>query len=495
MDLRLQSLSRLFCAICLLAASAVAAAADVRVSIEGLRGELQEAARASLSLSHSKRDATPAQIRRLVNDGKEEIRKALEPFGYYDRAVTGELRPRDGRIEATFRVLLGDPVIVRQSQVRVLGEGARCRASNAPCSVSIRRRAKCWTTRSTSKARAMSRTRSSTRVSYATRPTHHRVEVVRKANTASIDLGGKVARGCVSVPCVFREAQFPPQFLERFVPWETGDYYSPEQLLLFQQKLIDADYFSTVTVLPDLANEKSVEVPIDVTLAPAKRSVYTATAYISTDTGPGVRLAATRRWINRRGHKADVSIDNAQRLQAIATSYRIPLPGRDDRSYNFGATYRDENTATSTSRNTRATANETRQWHGFTRTLGVQYLSGNFDIADEQTSSTLVYAEATLSKKQANDLFFPRRGYSIALGARLAPGAGLGRCEVLTGYGGREVDSRLRQAPARAVARLPRGDGSRRFRPAAAGAALFCGRGPLRARIRLSGDWLDQCGG
>lgn len=89
MDLRLQSLSRLFCAICLLAASAVAAAADVRVSIEGLRGELQEAARASLSLTHSKRDATPAQIRRLVNDGKEEIRKALEPFGYYNARVTG----------------------------------------------------------------------------------------------------------------------------------------------------------------------------------------------------------------------------------------------------------------------------------------------------------------------------------------------------------------------------------------------------------------------
>lgn len=256
--------------------------------------------------------------------------------------------------------------------------------------------------------------------------THHRVEVVRKANTASIDLGWQSGPRMRFGAVRFSEAQFPPQFLERFVPWETGDYYSPEQLLLFQQKLIDADYFSTVTVLPDLANEKSVEVPIDVTLAPAKRSVYTATAYISTDTGPGVRLAATRRWINRRGHKADVSIDNAQRLQAIATSYRIPLPGRDDRSYNFGATYRDENTATSTSRNTRATANETRHWHGFTRTLGVQYLSGNFDIADEQTSSTLVYAEATLSKKQANDLFFPRRGYSIALGARLAPGAGLG---------------------------------------------------------------------
>ena len=70
-------------------------------------------------------------------------------------------------------------------------------------------------------------------------------------------------------------------------------------------------------------------------------------------------------------------------LHAVSTSYRIPLPGPNERSLNFGVTYRDEDTDTSQSRNDRLAANETRKWHGFTRTLGLQYLAGTFEIAEE----------------------------------------------------------------------------------------------------------------
>jgi translocation and assembly module TamA len=164
-----------------------------------------------------------------------------------------------------------------------------------------------------------------------------------------------------------------------------------------------------------------VNVPINVELSPAKRTIYTAGAYVSTDTGPGVKVGLQRRWLNDRGHKFQADIDYAQRLQAFSTSYRIPLPGPDDKSLNFGVTHRKEDTDTSVSKNDRAAINETRKWHGFTRTLGVQYLAGTFDIADESHATHLLYGEATLTKKQANDYFFPRRGWSVGFAARFAP--------------------------------------------------------------------------
>ena len=37
-------------------------------------------------------------------------------------------------------------------------------------------------------------------------------------------------------PVHFSEAQFRPEFLERYIPWEPGEYYSPDQLLAFQQE-------------------------------------------------------------------------------------------------------------------------------------------------------------------------------------------------------------------------------------------------------------------
>jgi translocation and assembly module TamA len=247
------------------------------------------------------------------------------------------------------------------------------------------------------------------------------VEVTRQANTARITVdwlsGDRYKFGQVN----YEGAQFDPEFLDRFIPWKPGDYYSPDQLLAFQQRLVDADYFGSVLVQPVLERGRPEGVPIQVDLAPAKRTVYTAGAYISTDTGPGVRFGMNRRWVNRDGHKAKIDLDYAQRRESASLGYQIPLPGPNDRSYNFGSSYIDEDTDTSTSRTGRITANETRQWLGFTRTLGVQFITGNFEIGSEERYSSLAFAEATLSRKSTRNAVFPRRGYSMNFSVRFAP--------------------------------------------------------------------------
>jgi translocation and assembly module TamA len=128
-----------------------------------------------------------------------------------------------------------------------------------------------------------------------------------------------------------------------------------------------------------------------------------------------------RRWINDKGHKFSVELDEAQRLQSLDTKYQIPMPGPNDRSFNFGATYRDEDTDSTKSRNGRLAANETRVWHGWTRTLGLQFLTGNFEVADVTLDSSLLYAEGVLYRKKGINFNFPRRGFSLGFGARFAP--------------------------------------------------------------------------
>jgi translocation and assembly module TamA len=162
-------------------------------------------------------------------------------------------------------------------------------------------------------------------------------------------------------------------------------------------------------------------VPLDVLLIPAKRTVYSASLYVSTDLGPGVRLGAQRRWLNKRGHKLGGEIEYSPRLQEISTNYRIPHPGLQNRHFDFGLAYRDEETDTSTSRMARLAATEFRdRWKGFTRTLGLQYLNGNFEIADTQGDTSLLYAEGLLTRKKSDDLYFPSSGYSLTYGLRVA---------------------------------------------------------------------------
>ena len=56
----------------------VADAAQLTVTIEGIKGELADAVRANLTLeNYASRDVTPAQIRRLFNGAEKEIQAAL----------------------------------------------------------------------------------------------------------------------------------------------------------------------------------------------------------------------------------------------------------------------------------------------------------------------------------------------------------------------------------------------------------------------------------
>jgi translocation and assembly module TamA len=401
----------------------VASAAALTVNIEGLPKELKDAVEAQVTLrNYTNRDVTAAQVRRLFNNAENEIRTALEPYGYYNAQVAGNLQTTDKGLTALFRVTPGERVKVVSKKVTVEGEAAQL----GPVRRAIRRfkpdegepldHGVYEQSKSNVEAALLSNG------FLKQRAIRKRVEVSRKANTATIDLDWESGPRMKFGPVRFSESQFRPDFLERYIPWQPGEYYSPDELLAFQQRLVDADYFATVSVQPDLQHAQGLDVPINVELAPAKPSIYTAGAYVSTDTGPGVKLGVQRRWINDRGHKFQADIDYAQRLQALSTSYRIPLPGPNDKSLNFGVTHRNEDTDTSHSKNDRLAVNETRKWWlEFTRTIGLQYLAGTYQIADEDHITHLLFAEATLTRKQANDIFFPRRGWSLAFGFRFAP--------------------------------------------------------------------------
>ena len=400
----------------------VASAAGLTVDLEGLPKELKEPVEAGLTLrNYANRDVTPAQIRRLFNTAEQEIKTALEPYGYYNAQVASSLQTTDKGLRALFRVTPGEPVKVTSKTVQVQGDAADL----SPIKRAIRRfkpdegDVLDHGVYEASKAEVEGALLNNGFLRM--KATQKRVEVSRKANTAAIDLnwesGPRMKFGRVH----FSDAQFPPAFLERYIPWEPGEYYSPDELLAFQQRLVDADYFATVSVQPDLEHAEGLDVPINVELAPAKRTIYTTGAYVSTDTGPGVKLGMQRRWVNDMGHKFQADIDVAQRMQALSTSYRIPLPGPNDKSLNFGVTHKNEDTESSKSKSDKAAINETRKWYGFTRTLGLQYVAGTYTIAEVDRITHLLYGEATLTKKQANDFFFPRRGWSIAFGARYAP--------------------------------------------------------------------------
>ncbi len=417
--IRLPAPARLLAAVLALFAAGAAHAARVRVELDGIDGELRAVALASLELQqYAERDVSRAQARRLYRRAEDQIRAALEPHGYYNARVDGELREEGADFVAVLHLEIGPAVKVSAVDIRFDGDVSGIRSIDQARAAFSPRRNDALDHVAYERSKAAIHAALFGAGFLDARLAVHRVEVTRAENTASVQLEWQVGERYRFGETDFEGAQFPDRFLERYIPWDANDYYSQDDVLALQQRLVDANYFSIAQVSPDTEKAADGHVPIAVMLAPAKRTVYTGGLFVGTDTGPGIRGGVERRWINKRGHKLKFETILAQRLKTLSTLYQIPLPGPDNHSLNFGIAYRDENTDTSQSRILRLAATDSRVWHGWTRTIGLQFLTGDFEVADQKGQTTLLYPEASLTKKRADDPNFPRRGWSLTLAAR-----------------------------------------------------------------------------
>ena len=406
---------------CLLLAATTASAAHISAKIEGVEGALKEAILASIEVAqYGDREVTAAQARRLFDRAENQARSALEPYGYFNVVVSGELQEQGDNYVAMLRVDAGKPVKVTALVLTLDGDAdgqSAVRKAVAAFSPALHQ---------TLDQAAYERSKSAIQAALVgsgyldAQLVTHQVEVTRGTNAAEITLAWKTGPRYRFGPISFEGGQFPDDFMLRYVPWTDGSFYTQDALLGFQQRLIDADYFSISQVQPDIENARDGTVPIKVLLAPAKRTIYTGGVFVGTDTGPGVRGGVERRWINQRGHKMKVDTIVATQLKTAAVQYQIPLAGPDNHSLNFGATYRDEDTDSSTSRTFGLAATDSRLWRGWTRNMGLKFLTGNFEVANIQGDTTMLYPEVTFARKNADDPMFVRRGYSLTLSGRAA---------------------------------------------------------------------------
>lgn len=413
-----RAFARGFCSLLILACGS-AQAARIAAQIDGVDGLLKDAVATSVEINQYKdRDVSDAQARRLYERALAQAGKSLEAYGYFSVKVTGDLKENGGNYVAALHVAAGEPTRVAALDIRIDGDAEGQADVRKALAHFLPAKGQPLDQASYEKSKATLQAALFADGYLDAELVTHQVEVTRSANSADIHLAWKVGSRYRLGATSFEGGQFPDALLERYIPWHEGDFYTQGQLLGFQQRLIDADYFSIVQVQPDTEHAHDGIVPIKVMLAPAKRTIYTGGVFIGTDTGPGVRGGVQRRWINSRGHKMSLDALVATRLKTASAQYTIPLAGYDNHTLSFGARYRNENTDAATSRTFGLAATDSKLWNGWTRTAGLKFLTGNFKIANIYGDSTLLYPEVSLSRKKADDPMFVRDGWSMTMSAR-----------------------------------------------------------------------------
>ncbi|MEX0915259.1 MAG: POTRA domain-containing protein, partial [Wenzhouxiangellaceae bacterium] len=119
-------ISRIGCALALALGLAPAAlsAQPVITEISGISGDMRANVQASLSLKQAERleQISVWRLRQMANDARKEVRRAMEPFGFYSASVSVRLSEPDEQGKpwrAQIGIDPGQPVMIQSAEIAI----------------------------------------------------------------------------------------------------------------------------------------------------------------------------------------------------------------------------------------------------------------------------------------------------------------------------------------------------------------------------------------
>jgi translocation and assembly module TamA len=403
------------------AASSKSKAPSVKVEVLGLSGALKRNVLASLSIADKKqrKGANGEVIRHLHARADEEIRRAIQPYGYYRPVIQSEL-VTGNRWTARYTVEAGPPILLDSVLVDVTGEG-----EDDPRYQKIVRdfplhKGSVLLHPSYDLAKASFETAAAEGGYLDARFLASRIDVDLQRYAAAIviryDTGPRHYFGPVS----FDKDIIEERMLERFVDFHPGEVFDFRKLLQLQTDLSSTGYFTKVEVEPGAEPTGHRMVPIDVSLAPAKKLRFTGGVGYGTDDGARVRVLAEMRRLNRAGHRAQINLQYGSRDKHAIAEYFIPWPNPRTDVLTPSVGYQDLTTATFHSRVFRSGISESRLLGQWRVIPALNYRRENFQVGVDSGIVKTLIPEGTWSRVRADDAIFTKNGDRLSLNARLA---------------------------------------------------------------------------
>lgn len=380
--------------------------------------------RSALSLARTQLDASSVisenRLDYLMRLAPREVRLGLEAFGYYDAQVESKVVRESEGVNVYFTVVLGQPVEVRKLLLDLNGEAkedpvvSQQVRSFQPQPGSVFHHGD-YETSKINISRALNE-----RGYFEANLNTHKVEVTRAEHAADIALDWTSGQRFRFGEARFEGHQFENELLEKLVPWEPGQAFDQSELFSLQKTLADLDYFGAINVQPLPDEAKDGVVPIQISLTPAKRSIYSLGLRYGTDSGAGFASSLERRWVNRKGHKLFIQFDVAQEKSNFTTQYRVPAFSKIEGWYSVRVSLREEKINEVTTQFTELAFSRNGRWRNWDLTGALEYKRERYDdaITNAPIYSTIVAPIISAERKVFDDINTPGKGYRLFMEAR-----------------------------------------------------------------------------
>ena len=270
-------------------------------------------------------ELTARGIKRLHQQAPQEIREALQPFGYYVPEIQSKLIEKDGNWTATYTIDKGAPVTIRKRDIQWMGEGKDQPAFQQSLNAYLQTAGNLLnhSEYETAKNTFMNTALSSgyPKAQFITTKWLINLETNSADLTLHMDTGPLYYFGDIS----FKQDFLDPDLLEKYITIKKGTPYSYDTLLNFQQNLLASNYAREVTIVPHFKDAVDQLLPLDVILKPISPHKFAFGLGYDSDTG----IRGSARWddrrINRYGHHSEVLIKLAQTEGVLRGQYNIRL--------------------------------------------------------------------------------------------------------------------------------------------------------------------------
>ena len=296
------------------------------IDIRGIQNSTQrDNAKVYLSLEKvaGEKIDQPDYVQYLIENGREEIRRSQQPFGYYHTQVDVRLEDAADGLSVIYTVHQNEPTRLGQVNIQVTGEAERDEkfrellADNPLKSGSTLDH----NTYETYKARFAAL--ASARGYFDGAFREHSVQVNPDTNTADVALIYDSGTRYTFENVEFNDVPLSPDLLQRFVQFKPGQPYLSSDVATLQQDLQGSGYFAEA-LLGDEPDRERKTVPIKGQLTMDENKHYVLGVGYSTDSGVRGKFEFDRRWVNDRGHQFSSKLYASTKASSLDTLYRIP---------------------------------------------------------------------------------------------------------------------------------------------------------------------------
>lgn len=356
------------------------------------------------------------KINTFYDEAPDEIKKALEPFGYFNIKIKSKIFRRGNVWYADYYITLNRPVKITSIDLKIFGNGAQNDLfQKIPHNLPM----KVGDVLEVDKYEATKKLLFDTagNLGYLNASLLKKEIRINLANysaqiTLYFDTGVRYYFGTA----VFSKTPFSETFLRKFLNFKENEPYSSAKVDELRDTLSNSSFFQEVFITPEVSLDKSHTVPLKINLTPRKARQYSFGLGYGTDTGIRGLFGVEFRHLTKNGQSFKTLLRASERAADLEAHYLIPgkNPAKDlyDVSAAFSTLDQDYGRAT-TFTTAAAYITMLKKWQ---QTIKLSFLTEHYKINDDPWEhAALIMPGIGWLLNNADDLIHPTKGYSVNL--------------------------------------------------------------------------------